>query len=198
MTRTRNVRTAFLAGSVLVGAVLVFALVLPEKPGRRPSPATHAPLSPSESVAEGVRTSDASRGLKVALSTCRFGALGAATVCDDPRITYDSTDGRTTLITGEHATGDTTAFEIDLVGDVRLKSGDVVIQTAKAHFSAHQHLVSSDGEVKLNAPGLNVTGDGFDVETDRQIVRLRSNVRTRIESSPRGIEGVNVLAPSLR
>lgn len=81
-------------------------------------------------------------------------------------------------ITGERGKAWTTSKQLDLSGDVVAEGFDGYrLETSDVSYHHGEKLVTTKQAVRLNGPGLNVTGKGATMDYERQTLEIRGRVK---------------------
>jgi hypothetical protein len=177
----RRWRLVVLGAALLVGAVLAYALFRPGHEDGSTDLVEQLGKKVGESLASNVKFGSKLEGYEVTLGTCHSEDQKSS-LCDDVRIVYQAGPQGEIVVTANQAQLDTTTKVTDLVGDVVVKTSQATMRTDKARYLPAERLVTGEDAVQITAEGLEIDGKGFEIEVPTQTLRIKSEVKTHIET----------------
>lgn len=187
---------------LLVGAVILFWAVRPKKTKLAVVEAGILPPGADARV-EGVTVFQAGPKGELTLKAAsgEWSREEETFRLDDVDIRFEvlGTSGRPSRsghITGEHGDAATNGKEFGLNGKVVAETFDGYrLETEDVRYDHDDKTVETNARVRLNGPGLNVTGKGASVDYEKQRVEIRGRVKAHLvptvldeEASKAGVE----------
>lgn len=172
---------------LLVGAIALFVLVRPENTKVAVVEAGVLPAGADARV-EGVKLLQTGNRGDLAL-TARDGEWSRETETfrlNDVAIDFALVDSagnpsRSGRITGERGDAKTNGKQFALEGRVLAETFDGYrLETSDVRYDHDRKIVDTDAFVRLDGPGLKVTGKGATVDYERQRVEIRGRVRAHM------------------
>jgi LPS export ABC transporter protein LptC len=96
---------------------------------------------------------------------------------DGEKIALKSQEARVHLDGGG---GDVT--RVELKGNLEMQVGDFSIKTQEATFENERNMITSDGAVQIDGPGVSVVGQGYLVDIGEKRLTLNADVQTTIKT----------------
>jgi LPS export ABC transporter protein LptC len=127
-----------------------------------------------------VKVEDGRKVWEVSAAEAQYREGEGAVAVRQPSVTLYLRDGRQVSLRGANGTVFLQGKELQRVevdGDIDVQLGDYALSTEHATYEADRDLVRAPGEVQIRGKGLDLHGEGMEVEVNAQHMRLAQNVQ---------------------
>jgi LPS export ABC transporter protein LptC len=101
-----------------------------------------------------------------------------------PVMEWYTNDGRTVGLRGDEGRIIFDGREIsrvELSGDIQVSLADYMVHTSNATYDQGRQLILAPGAIEVSSRALHLTGDGLEVDVERQRLSILHNVAMRLE-----------------
>jgi len=106
---------------------------------------------------------------------------------EDVKVTYYSKDGRTIVVTGKKGKVNQESRDVELVGNVVLRTNDgYMLKTNSAAYSHQARKVTTSDPVEIEGEQMRLVGTGMLIDMEAQTFKVLGRVKTKIKRRGKG------------
>lgn len=127
-----------------------------------------------------VKVEDGRKVWEVSAAEAQYREGEGAVAVRQPSVTLYLRDGRQVSLRGANGTVFLEGKElrrVEVEGDIDVQLGEYALSTERAAYEADRDLVVAPGAVQIRGKGLDLHGEGMEVEVNAQHMRLMQNVQ---------------------